>query len=144
MSLLHHDAKIDRLAEIPLFADADKTALKHLAQAADEVSLTAGATIITEGHRHNEGYVVIAGTFDVEVGGEKVAEIGEGEMIGELGFFGHGAASATVRAKTDVTVLVLPYNRFDQILDDNPPLAKALAMGLAARLAAMDARHGDG
>jgi len=141
MKLLHHDAKVDRLAAIPLFAGASQTALKHLATAADEASVPAGSTLIHQGHDHHEGYLIMSGVVEVIVDGEKVAEIGEGELVGELGLFGQRPASATVKALTPVDTLIIPYNRFDQILDDNPTLTKAVAIKLAARLHHMDLLH---
>lgn len=138
-SLHRPDAKIERLKSIPLFSHADKKALEHLASAADEVTVAAGTALITEDHRHNEGYVIVDGSVSVEVGGNKVAEVPAGELIGELALFGDDpVASATVKAVTETSLLVIPYNRFDQILDDNPSLTKAIAKQLASRLQKMD------
>lgn len=140
MTPIHrHDAKIARLQSIPLFRNADKKALEHLASAADEVTVAAGTALITEDHRHNEGYLIVEGTVTVEVGGNKVADVAAGELIGELALFGDSpVASATVKTATEASVLVIPYNRFDQILDDNPALTKAIAKQLAVRLQKMD------
>jgi CRP-like cAMP-binding protein len=140
MTPLHrHDAKIDRLKSIPLFRNADKKALEHLASAADEITVPAGTALITEDHRHTEGYLIVEGTVTVEVGGNKVADVPAGELIGELALFGDSpVASATVKTATETSVLVIPYNRFDQILDDNPALTKAIAKQLAVRLQKMD------
>ncbi len=139
MPLHRHDAKTDRLKSIPLFASADAKALEHLASAADEVTVAPGTVLIKEGHRHNEGYVIISGSLRVEVGGEHVADIPAGELVGELALFGTAnAASASVSAGTEAELLVIPYNRFDQILDDNPALTKAMAKQLANRLQKMD------
>lgn len=138
-SLHRHDAKIDRLKSIPLFSNADKKALEHLASAADEVTVKAGTALISEGHRHNEGYLIVRGSVTVEVGGNEVAEVPAGELIGELALFGaNPVASATVKAATEADLLVIPYNRFDEILDDNPSLTKAIAQQLASRLQKMD------
>ena len=135
----HDDAKIERLKSIALFSHADKKALSHLASAADEVTVAAGTALITEGHRHNEGYLIVSGGVEVEVGGNKVADVPAGELIGELALFGSNpVASATVKATTETAVLVIPYNRFDEILDDNPSLTKAVAKQLANRLQKMD------
>lgn len=138
---LHSDAKIERLKKIPLFAEADTKGLKHLAEAADEIDVSAGTVIISQGHLHHEAYVLISGSVRVEIDGESVATIPAGEMVGELGLFVGGAASATVTASEPVTALIIPYNRFDQILDDNPGMAKEMAKELARRLHAMDAQH---
>ena len=144
MSVLRHDdAKTQRIHDLPLFKDADKKALQHLTSAVDEIDVRAGSVVITQGHRHQEGYIIISGEACVEIDGEEVAVLPGGELVGELGLFGHGPASATVRAKTDLKALVIPYNRFMQILEDNPTLTLAIAKQLAGRLFAMDSRHGE-
>ena len=77
--------------------------------------------------------------MSVLIDGDVVAEIGEGEVVGELALFTHNpVATATVVAKTDVVAYAIPYNRFDQILDENPQLTKAIAKQLASRLVSMD------
>ncbi|MFV0525747.1 MAG: cyclic nucleotide-binding domain-containing protein [Acidimicrobiales bacterium] len=135
-----NNAKETRLRSLPMFAGADKHAVAHLAGAADEADLDAGHALIEEGHLNNDVYVVESGTAEVTVGGTVVAEIGPGDMVGELGYFAGQPATATVRSTSPMEVLILPYNRFDQILDDNPGLVRAIASTLAARLAATDAR----
>ena len=134
------DPKEARLKAVPIFAKAGTDALHHLASAADEVSVSAGHVLIEQGKHHHEFYVIESGTAVVEIEGNEIAEIPAGEFVGELGFFVQGPASATVRAKTDVELMVIPYNRFDQILDDNPPLVRAIATELAIRLHDTDAR----
>ncbi len=134
------DPKEARLLAVPMFAKAEHKALQHLASAADEVSVQAGHVLIEQGHHNHEIYVLETGSASVEIDGAAIAEITAGEFVGELGFFVQGPASATVRAKTDLDLLVIPYNRFDQILDDNPSLVRAIATELAVRLHATDAR----
>lgn len=142
MSLLHHDdPKIARLRTVSLFANASTTALRHLASAADEISVRDGTDLIVQGHQHAEAYVITSGKVSVSVDGEVVAEIPDGQIVGELALFGHGPASATVTAAGGVTALSIPNNRFDQIMDDNPNLTKAIAKQLAGRLHDMDERH---
>jgi CRP-like cAMP-binding protein len=139
MTTRPRDPKEARLLEIPLFKNADQKALRHLSSAADEASLAAGHALIRQGHHHHECYVIERGTAQVEVEGEIIAEIPAGEFVGELGFFVRDAASATVTAKTDLEVLIIPYNRLDQVLEDNPGLVRAIATELAIRLHNTDA-----
>lgn len=140
--LRNQDSKAHRLQTIELFKDADKRALEHLEQAADEVTVKTDTVIITQGQHHNEGYILLSGSVAVDVDGEHVADIHAVEVFGEIGLFANTPASATIRARTDLELLVIPYNRFDQILDDNPSLTKAIAKKLAVRLHEMDAHHG--
>ena len=139
---MNKDAKGARIQAIGLFRNATKKALDHLESAADEVTVSAGSTLIEQGHNHNEVLIIESGTAEVFVDGEAVAEIPAGEMLGELAALDPGPASATVRAKTDLELLVIPINRFAQILDDNPDMVRELAKELAARLRAADARLG--
>ncbi len=132
------DPKEDRLRALDLFKSASDKAIRHLVSAADEVSVEAGRVLIQQDHNHNELYILSSGSAKVEVDGIEVAEIPAGEFVGELGYFVSAPASATVTAKTDLEVMVIPYNRFDQILDDNPDLVRAVATELAERLYAMD------
>lgn len=134
------DEKEKRLQQLPLFKGADRKAISHLASAADEVTVEAGHTLIRQGHIHDEVYIVESGGLTVEVDDNQVAEIPAGELVGELGYFVRSAASATVKVASETVLLVIPYNRLELILDENPQLVRAIANELAARLHAMDER----
>lgn len=133
------DPKAARIQALKLFATADRKALETIASATEEVSVAAGRVLITQGHMHNEALVIESGVAEVVIDDKVVAEVPVGEMIGELSLFDHGPASATVRAKTEMKVLLIPYNRFDQIMDEHPAMVKGVARELARRLRAMDA-----
>lgn len=134
------DPKVDRLRAVPLFAGASDEALAHLASTVDEIEVSAGTTLIEQGRRHNEGYVIVSGSLNVEVDGEQVATVPAGEMVGDLRLFGFSPASATCIAAEDVSILSIPAQSFDQVLDENPSLTKSIATALAGRLHALDAR----
>jgi len=134
------DPKEDRLRKLPLFKGADKVAIDHLSSAADEVTVGAGHVLISQGHHHQEMFVLETGAAVVEIDGNQVAEIPAGEFVGELGYFTRSPATATVRTSAESEVLVIPYNRFEQILEDNPQLVRAIAAELADRLQQTDQR----
>lgn len=134
------DPKLERLHAVPLFSACDRKALEQLARVIDTVDVDAGTVFYRQGHRHHEAYLIEAGTAEVIIDGEKIAEIPEGQMIGEIGLLTKATSTATVVAKTDMTLLVIPYQRFDQILDNTPTLGIELARELARRLQATDAR----
>ncbi len=134
------DPKEERLKKLPLFKGADERAIDHLASAADEVTVAADHVLIRQGHHHQEMFVLESGSAVVEIDGTRVADIPAGEFVGELGYFNQGPASATVKTAEESVVLVIPYNRFEQILDDNPRMVRAIAAELAERLEATDLR----
>ncbi|MEL7155765.1 MAG: cyclic nucleotide-binding domain-containing protein [Actinomycetota bacterium] len=134
------DPKEERLRALQLFEKADRRAMSHLISAIDEADVKAGQNIITQGRDGQEIYIVAEGTAAAIIDGNEVAEIPAGELVGELGYFVRRPASATITAKTDLKVLVMPYNRFDQILDDNPHLVRLILEEVAQRLYDTDAK----
>ncbi|MFN0088863.1 MAG: cyclic nucleotide-binding domain-containing protein [Acidimicrobiales bacterium] len=141
---MKQDAKLERLRSLPLFASCDNKALAGLASAVEEVDVPAGRRLIRQGHNTNEAFVVEAGTADVLLDGEKVSEVTAGKIVGEISLLDHGPATADVVSQTPMTLLVIPHNRFAQLLDATPALGASIARTLAARLRAMDAHHHDG
>lgn len=134
------DPKRERLKGLSLFQDADDDALDHLTSAVDEVNVDAGYALIREGHHHSEMFVLASGSAEVAIGGTSVATIPAGEFVGELAFFHQGPASATVTTTERSEILIIPFNRFDQILNDNPQMVRSIAKELAERLQATDLR----
>lgn len=133
------DPKIDRLHAAPLFSNCDKKELERLAAAIDTIDVAAGKTLIRQGSVTHEAFVIERGEADVSIDGDHVATIPAGEMIGEIGLLTRLPASATVTAKTDMTVLVIPHQRFESVAEDTPGLGMAIAKELAQRLHATDA-----
>lgn len=134
------DPKLDRLHAAPLFAKCDSKELKHLVSIIDTVDVKEGAELFREGRREHYAYVIESGTAEVFVDGNSVAEIPAGEMIGEIGLLVTGPASATVKAKTPMSLLAIPHDRFGAVLEETPGLGLAIARELAQRLHDMDDR----
>jgi CRP-like cAMP-binding protein len=133
------DPKLDRLHAAPLFAACDKKELSRLAMAIDLIDIEAGKTLIRQGTVNHEAFVIESGEADVFIDDELVATIPAGEMVGEIGLLTRSPASATVVAKSDMSVLMIPHQRFDAIATDTPGLGWAIAKELAHRLQATDA-----
>ena len=134
------DPKEFRLASVPLFASADSQAIRRLASVVDEATAAPERILLKEGDRHQQIYVIESGAASVEVGGQQVAEVGPGAIVGELGFFLGEPATATVRATTELELMIIPHTRFEQVLADNPALLRSITTELARRLRATDAQ----
>lgn len=132
--------KLDRLHQAPMFSGCDRKALGRLAASIDTVEVPEGTTLFRQDAFQHEAFVIESGTAEVAIDGEIVAEIPEGEMIGEIGLLTRSAATATVTAKTPMSLLVIPHQHFAQILEDTPGLGTAIARELAQRLQALDER----
>ena len=118
--LRHPDAKIAWLRSIPGFAMLSRTEIRALAAAADRTVAPAGRTMVTQGGRGLECFVVADGELDVHRDGQFVARIGPGSVVGEVALLDNAVRNADVVALTDVEVAVFDPRSFRTALDANP------------------------
>ena len=77
-------------------------------------SLAAGRTLVEQGEPGDSLFLLLDGVLDVEVNGEKLAEVGPGAILGERAVLEGGARTATLRAVTPVKVAVAPADQVDR------------------------------
>lgn len=108
-SPVNEGAEIDpaSLKDVPLFAGLSRRARKTVARHTDEVELDAGTEIVSEGALAYELFVILDGTAVVSEGGTKIAEMGPGDVVGEIGVLKTHKRTATVTATTPVKALVM-------------------------------------
>jgi CRP-like cAMP-binding protein len=98
---------VSDLEGISLF-DALPRAERHAVAAhADEVHIDQGAHIVDEGHNAYELFVIKTGTADVLHGGEVIASVGPGGVVGEIGVLKTHSRTATVVATSPIEAIVM-------------------------------------
>ncbi len=133
---LRKNAKIELIANAPLFAGCSKTELTEIASIADELDLPEGATLIREGERGREFLIVIAGTARVTKGGRKLNDVGPGSFVGEIALIADVPRTATVTATAPVRLLVITDRAFQQLIRKTPSIAAKVLQTLGERLQA--------
>jgi CRP-like cAMP-binding protein len=73
-----------------------------------------GELLVEQGAPGHELYVLLDGVFDVEIGGEVVAQVGSGAVLGERAVLGDGRRTATLRAVRSSRVAVIPHDQIDR------------------------------
>ena len=131
---LHHDAKLDHLRAVRLFRNCSHKQLEQVAEIVDEVEVEAGRQLCRQGDAGHEAFVVISGEAAVSVDGKDVGTAGPGTLVGEISLIDHGTRTATVTATTPMHLLVVPGQRFSQLLDEVPGLPLVVMRDLAAIL----------
>ena len=129
------DAWLDHLAQVPLFAECDKRQLQHVAAATSEISVDPGKVLTREGEAGHECFIIVSGTATVTRGGETLATLGDGAVVGELAPLTGGPRTATVTADSAMEVLVIGQRELNGLLDEVPGLAVTMLRNLAARMA---------
>jgi len=77
-------------------------------------NLEQGQALMTEGEEGGELFLLLDGVVDVEVNGDRVAEIGPGALLGERALLEGGKRTATVWATTPIRVAVVPPDAIDE------------------------------
>lgn len=100
-----------------------------------------GEIIFREGDPpRDEAYMIHIGRVEVrkQVGDEErvLRVLVKGELLGELGLFGHTPRSATAVALEPVTLVVIPAKRLNYLVRTNPALAVAIIRDLSVKLLA--------
>ncbi len=132
---LGKNSKIELIRSVPLFASVSKSELAEVASIADEIDLPAGKVLIKEGDSGREFIVLIDGTADVERGGNRIAQIGPGDFVGEIALIAKTPRNATVTTTSPVRALVITDRAFRKLLDDSEKIQLGVLLALAERLA---------
>jgi hypothetical protein len=76
--------------------------------------LKADETLVEEGEAGDEIYLLLDGVLAAEVGGEEIAQVGPGAILGEGAVVGGRRRNATLRACTPARVAVIPADQIDR------------------------------
>ena len=124
-----HDQRLDRLLTSPVFSGLDEKELKDITRFVGEKSVAAGEEFIRQGETGDCLYVIVQGQASVfwKDGSDeeiRLATLGSGESIGEMGYFSDGRRSASVRALTNLQLLQIYYDDLTRSMDRAPTLAR--------------------
>ena len=125
----------ERLAALPVFAALDDSERAEVAACTREVTIDAGETIAAEGDNAYEFFVIEAGEADVHRGGEVIASVAEGDVIGEIGLLVTGTRTASIVATTPMTLVAMFSREFKQLETRVPGIAQGLRDTMRERVA---------
>lgn len=118
------------------FSRLDDDELEKLIVHLDELTVEDGKHVFKEGDDSNAMFVIIAGAIDVIKGGDPIAELPTGTVVGEIGLLtAHHSRSATARARGKTILMRWASADFRRRLEDNDPIVHKVALDLAHQLA---------
>jgi len=122
------------MAKVPLFAHCSKRDLARIGTLADEIDLAPGRTIMREGERGREFFVILEGEVDVRRGSRLLASGKAGDFVGEIALIADVPRTATVTVTKPTRALVLTHRAFSSLLDEAPEIRASVMRALAERL----------
>jgi CRP-like cAMP-binding protein len=122
-----------RLKSVPFFTGMSKGELAAIAQQTDEVDVPAGRILAREGDFGGEFFIIDAGTAEVTRGGEAIAELGPGDFFGEMALLEEDRRTATVTARTPMSLIVMTRSNFRLLDRVQPAVHATVAKAIAER-----------
>ena len=105
-----------------LFKDLSPVEYLKITKIANWKKFKAGETLIREAHLVTDLILIYNGTVDVKVKGKKVAQLKDGQFVGEMSFLTEKSATATCVIKHDTECILWKQPEFKELLKRNPSL----------------------
>ncbi len=131
---------ISSLSDIPLFSGLAPADLGQFERCLERRDFVPHAAIVREGGAGDAAFIILSGRVavrrkDPESGMEFVlAELGPGQMFGEMALLTRKPRTATVAALEATSCAVLTLEAFERVAQEHPSVALGLARATAERL----------
>jgi CRP-like cAMP-binding protein len=130
----------DLLRKMEFCRDLSNEELRMIQSTAEEVSLAVGEYLIKENKPCDFIYIIVDGSVDVTKSGAHIVALEKGDAIGELSFLDKRLPSASVRAREDTTLVMIPHRELENLMKKNNEFAckvyKAFAIMLSGKIRA--------
>jgi len=130
--------RVRDLRRVDLFDALPSAVVERLAEVVHTRRYAPGETILRQGERGHELFIVEHGEVTILAGGgqeawTEIARLGKGQFFGEMSLLTGESRAATVRATQDCALLVVDKAAFQPLLQEAPELAERVSAILAAR-----------
>jgi len=123
------------LRHLSRFEQLDHADLVKVVNAGTYVRLPANWSLIWEKTPADKAYLIVSGDVSVRKGGQEVARLGAGDVIGEVAIIEHKLRTASVVSLTPLEVIHFTDDAFDRIRAEVSAFDDALRATAAERLA---------
>ncbi len=115
-----------RLKKIDLFSDLDDDALQRIADMARETTADEGEKLVQKDAASDQLIAIEEGTVEVRSHDEKLATLGQGDVVGEAGLLKRGLRNADVVATGKVKAIFFTQDQVRALRRDLPDFDERL------------------
>ena len=126
------DQKIT-LDHIDRFSDLSDKQVAKIASAGTFVTVPADWALMGEGTASDKAYLLISGEVSVRKDGKEVAQLGPGDIFGEMGIVNHKLRSATVVSLSRLECLHFTKEQVEDLENEIPEFKAALEASTTER-----------
>lgn len=127
------------LLTAPMFEDLDPKEIKGIIHIVEAVKYGVGEIIFREGAPGDAWYALYSGEVEVlkhsDSGEKTIKTLDPGSCFGEIAVLDGLPRSATIRATKDTVVLLVPLDKFKELIDNDHLIAYKLIRHMAILLA---------
>jgi CRP/FNR family transcriptional regulator, cyclic AMP receptor protein len=121
------------LDHIERFSNLTDDEVARIARVGTYVTVPADWALMGEGTSADKAYLLISGKVSVRQHGKEIAELGPGDVFGEIGIVAHRLRTATVVSLSRLECLHFTREQVQQLEDEIPEFKKALEAAAAER-----------
>jgi len=132
----------DKNAELyeTLFKDMTPVEYLKVSKIAEWKTFKPGEIIIQEGMPVKDLHLIYNGTVDIVVKDKKVADLKDGQFVGEMSFLTEKPATATCVVRHNAELLVWRQREFKELLKRNPSLYYSIQSLLSTQLVSISSK----
>lgn len=135
------DVKIIFLRKASLFADLTPALLARIAEISEEIYCAPGAMVFGQGEAADALYCVLEGEASLLLDSRPVRRFRPGEVFGEMGILTYQKRLGGVRAETDLLLLKLSKEAFDDVFEQESALRTGIVRELGGKIRATNERE---
>ncbi|HRH65281.1 MAG TPA: cyclic nucleotide-binding domain-containing protein [Bacteroidia bacterium] len=128
------NAILELLQRVEIFNGIPPDLLINLAGKLDTLHHSAGSTIIRKGDQGNSMFVLVNGKVKIHDGEHIIAAMESGNYFGEFSLLDEAPRSMSVTALEDVHLIRIGREKFFELLQSQPEVAKKIISALTKRL----------
>ena len=125
---------LDQITHVEMLHSLSPSEVQAIIPLLKSLSVEPGTLLCQEGAPGDAMFIIVDGKADIYKGQQLVAQLGPGEMFGEMALLTGEERSASVLARTPMQLYELDKVDFDGMLTRSPHLANGLSRILARRL----------
>jgi len=126
--------KQQSLGKVPLFSYLTFAEITKILALAAVRSLKKDEVLFKENDPANEMFVIVSGVAQVRKGSQLLTELQHGASIGEMAILDQSLRSATISAKEDATLLVIPRAALMRLLQQDHGIAVKFLWAMSQEL----------
>ncbi len=111
------------LRGLPYFSDLPQALLEQVCRQSEKITVQTGARIIEEDSHSEDMFVVVEGELQVTKAGLDrevfLANLGHGEVVGEIALLDNAPRTASVTATRESTLIRIPAEAFEALIGDS-------------------------